>query len=1366
MLPTSQTHAHVGGAQTTQLSMTRPSRDNVVELREREWRTVSSAQRRLWVLDRLGAGAAYNLSAWFVSAQPFDLQTLRQAVVDLVRRHEPLRTTFVMRDGELRGVLREADDSCLEVEWLRGLAGDAAERRADCIVREVSARPFDLAAAPPVRFVLVRAETVDRLVFVGHHATVDGPSIPLLLDELLAAYEARRSGVDVPFEPLGTTYRDYVDWEAHQRATTPHLAYWKERLRGSPEMLDLPLDRPRPLQPDYAGASHEFSFGSELSQRLRGLRESQRVSSFMLVLALYQTLLARYTDQSTVLVGTPVSHRHTPAFQPLVGMLANTLPVRADIPVAITVGELLRQVRQSVLEAMEHASTPFEDIVDALKPGRTGAYMPYLQTAFVMETSSGPSRYHVESDAAFWDLTLFVWEDADRTLRGVWRYATAVFEASTVERFADHLVALAKGFAVGPQVRVHGVPLVTREEAATLSSWGGERGAVDERRIEAIFEACVRRSPDASAVVWGSDHLSYAELDARATAVARAIAPYGVEGRRVGVHASRSVAFVVAVLGILKARAAYVPFDPGHPADRLTFTARDADVALVLSERPEADVAWGAPVLDLRGHGVEQLGAAAPAPTAAPRVLDGRAEMGSSLRSTRAETAYVMYTSGSTGHPKGVPAPHAGVVRLVFDSDYVRFEPGDIVAMASNPAFDASTFEIWGALLNGARLVGIDRETLLSPERLQRTIREQRITVMFLTTSLFHQLAAVAPGMFRSLRYLVVGGEAVNPTWVRAVRQAGAPTHLINGYGPTENTTFSTAYDMTRADPQLARMPIGRPIAGSSCVVLDRVGGLAPIGARGELYVGGAGLSTGYLNREELTAERFVRHPFRHGARLYRTGDAVRWRSDGLLDFLGRLDRQVKIRGHRIEPGEIEHALAEIDGVAQCAVVAREGASEAQLVAYWVPREAAAPTSETIRGQLMRRLPDYMIPVAFVRLDRLPLTSNGKLDIDALPAVVPEDGAAPSEDETPRTATERMVAEHWAAVLGVSRVGRHDDFFVLGGSSLLALRAAALIESASGVPVAIGDIFAHPTVAAFASALGKGSDVEPLVREIRRGGSNPPLYWPPGLLGDSAGCDEILARIPPDQPVLTLRAPPPTAEAPSLVAMSRTLCDAVEQRHPTGPICLAGYSFAGLLAYQMAIELTERGRDVAFLAVLDAWPDDTPPRTWSERLAALRTMVSNAPLWVHEHIYRTFDRRTPRRLTQMFLSHVKDSIGLLKGTPRVDWKPEEIFEGHTLTNRMRETITRYIAAVATARFEPYPGRLVLFRSRVRPLVRPQPRDLGWANLVQGIEIIDIPGGHNTLMNPPHSLILAEKFVARLQETARQAAARKGSRADA
>lgn len=1298
----------------------------------------AAAQRRLWFVDRLGAGHAYNLSAWHWSDRPFELEALRAAVRDVAKRHQPLRTRLVAHEGDVRQVVESGSGPSFEIVDLTSRGGDAVTVRADLVVEELARRPFDLGAAPPVRLAVIRTVKGDGLVFVGHHALVDGPSLGIFFDETLAAYEARLRGEAPALSPLAATYGDYVAWETRHRETTDHLAYWKTTLDGSPLTLELPLDRPRPAERSYEGASYEFSFGLELSNELRALRQTQRVSSFMLILALYQSVLARCGDQETVLVGTPVSHRLTPEFRPLIGMFANTLPIRTDIPRGITVGELLRRVRVSVLGAMDHASTPLEDIIDALRPERHGAYTPYVQAAFVMHNGVGRDPYRVETRAAFWDLTLFAWEDDDHTIRGMFRYATAVFDEPTIARLSSHVVELARGFVSGPEASVHAIPLLGAHERQAILAWSSRPSVARDERVDTIFTRRVAATPDAPAVVWGNDRLSYAELNARAERLADALRHRDVEGRLVGLHASRSMDFVVAALATLKAGAAYLPLDPAHPAERLAFMLQDADVRVVLSDNPAEAPTTAVEVLPIGGGGEAPR---ATARTTTPRTGTAATDM-----------AYVMFTSGSTGRPKGVVVPHRGIVRLVTSTNYVEFEPTDAVAMASNTAFDASTFEIWGALLNGARLVGLDRETLLSPSRLADAIREHNLTVLFLTTALFHQIASLAPAVFERLRYLVVGGEAVAPAVVRAVVRAGAPTHLVNGYGPTENTTFSSAYDMVDVDLQVARMPIGQPIAGSSCYVLDANRALVPIGGIGELYVGGDGLALGYLNRPELTAERFVAHPFVEGARLFRTGDRARWRADGVLEFLGRTDRQIKLRGYRIEPGEIEHALLADSQVGHCAVILRDTASEPSLVAYWTASGAPAPGDSSLRERLRRTLPEYMVPTAFVQLAALPLTANGKLDVAALP--IPERRAADTpSSRPPSTPAERLVAESWSAVLEVDRPGVDDDFFVMGGTSLLALKLASRLEAASGRSVSIGDVFANPTIARLATVVtAERNDTDSLVREVRKGGSKPPLYWPPGLLGESAGCDEILARLPADQPVFTLKPPTIESSTDTLEAMSVRLADEIERHQPSGPICLAGYSFAGLLAYHIARELLLRGRTIPLLAVLDAWPDERPPGTAPQRLWAF---ACNAAPWVYENIVRT-RRRSWRMLARALALHVWNTAMLLLGRAPIPtlMEPDDIWEGRVLTERTREAVRHRVHVVDRSRFEPYPGRLVLFRARVRPLVRPQFRDLGWKDLVDELEVVDLPGGHQSLMLPPTSTVLAKELAEHLEAAAR------------
>jgi amino acid adenylation domain-containing protein len=789
----------------------------------------------------------------------------------------------------------------------------------------------------------------------------------------------------------------------------------------------------------------------------------------MTLLAAFQTLLYRYSGQEDIIVGTPIANRNRVETEGLIGFFVNTLALRSDLSGNPAFAELLGRVKEAALGAFAHQDLPFEMLVEALQPERDTSHSPVFQVMFALQNAPAEmgslkdvtvTPLNDQGTVAKFDLTLHIEEKSD-AISGSFEYNTDLFDAATISRMSEHLQTLLQGIVADPGNRVSDLPVLTgSERRRLLQEWNDTvRDYPKDKCIHELFEDQAEKTPDAVAAVFDDGQLTYRELNRRSNQLARYLRKLGVGPEvLVGICAERSVEMVAGLLGILKAGGAYVPLDPAYPRERLSFMLEDTRCPVILAQQrlvaglPDHEATLVR--LDADWEKISRENEENPA----SEVKDGH-------------IAYVMYTSGSTGRPKGICVPHRAIKRLVCNTDYVSLEPSDRVAQAANASFDAATFEIWGALVNGATLVGIAKETALSPQEFAAHIRERRISTLFLTTALFNQMAREAPGAFRSVRHLLFGGEAVDAGWVRDVIQNSPPKRLLHVYGPTESTTFTSWHLVTDAAQESATVPIGRPIAATQTYVLDRTLEPVPIGVPGELHIGGDGLARAYLNRPELTAEKFIPDPFSHepGSRLYKTGDLVRYQPDGALEFLGRIDHQVKIRGFRIELGEIETTLADHPAVKEAAVIAREDtAGDKRLTAYVVFEGEPGPASAELRAFLKERLPDYMVPSAFVFLEMLPLTANGKVDRKALPA---PDQNRPEQEESyvaPRTPAEVMLANIWTEILGVKQAGVHDNFFNLGGHSLLATQVVSRMREVFQAEVPLRSFFEAPTIAALA----------------------------------------------------------------------------------------------------------------------------------------------------------------------------------------------------------------------------------------------------------------------------------------------------------
>jgi amino acid adenylation domain-containing protein len=1034
-------------------------------------RPIGSGPQRLWFLDRMHPhNPAYHISCSvdFEAAEAPTLASAAGWLQALVDRHEGLRSRFPLVEGVPCQWVEPQDTVVLD----EVVVDDPAALQA---LEEARVRaPFHLAAGPLLRSTLWRLPGGRaRLLVAMHHAIADGWSFKVLLAELLAL----RRGETLP--PVGLQVGDFCAWQRRALAAgdwAPQIAHWRQRLAGNLDGLTLPGDRPRPAVMGQRGGRLVRPLPAALAREVRALGRQRGVTLFVALLSAYKALLAWYAQQDDIVVGTVVANRNRTEFESLVGFVVNMLTLRTDLADDPRFVDILQRVQRTVLDAHAHQDVPFETLVDELQPPRDPGRSPLFQIAFDLRDAAifrcndpGVRLSAMEADlgAVQYDLHLTFDERGD-ALTAIWQFNAELFDTATVERLADNYTALLLAATADPQTRLSRLPLPSAAEAAQLDAWNAT--ASDYPRdhcVHTLFAAQAARTPQAIAVAHGAERLSYAELDARANQLAHRLRALGVgPDVPVGLAMARTPALVVAILGILKAGGAYVPLDPEYPAERLAFMLADAAPPVVITQaslraRLPATAA-AVLVLDEDTTALAAMPATAPAPAMGADAL-----------------AYVIYTSGSTGVPKGVQVVHRSINRLVFGTDYVRFQADDRVAQVSVVSFDAATFELWGALLHGGTLVILDREVVLDPAALAQALQAERISVMFLTAVLFDRVARAHPQAFGGMRYMLYGGAAASVDAIRAVLEGGRPPqHLINGYGPTEVTTFAVTHDVRTVEPGAASVPIGRPIGNTTAHVVGRFGERVPIGVRGELLLGGDGVARGYLKRPELTAERFVPDRFcgQPGARLYRTGDVVRRRPDGLIDYLGRNDQQIKLRGFRIELGEVEATLCAIDGVHEAVVVVRTAADGDQSLAAYVTGQAGGPPPlpEALRQRLQAALPGYMVPGAIVVLARLPLSPNGKVDRAALP-----DPAALATSATGGTADrpqgdiERTIGEVWRQVLGLQRIDRRTNFFDAGGHSLKLAQVHALLSARLDRELTLVDLFRYPTIATLAAHLGR-----------------------------------------------------------------------------------------------------------------------------------------------------------------------------------------------------------------------------------------------------------------------------------------------------
>ncbi|MBB4636057.1 non-ribosomal peptide synthetase [Longimicrobium terrae] len=1059
---------------------------------------LSFAQQGLWFVEQLGdLGSTYHIPLRLRLRGDLDRAALARALEGIVARHEALRTTFVETNGVPEQRIGAADAAFHLADEDLGGRADADAELGRLMAREVRA-PFDLQRGPLIRGRLVRMAADDHVLLVTvHHIVSDAWSMGVFTRELVAGYTAAREGRAPELAALPIQYADYAAWQRRRvegEGIARQSEFWKRTLAGAPGLLELPTDRPRPAQAEHAGERLWVSLNETLTAGLKALSLRHGTTLFMTVMAGWATVLGRLSGQDDVVIGTPTAGRERRETEGLIGFFVNTLAVRLDLSGQPTVAELLARVRARALEAQHHQDIPFEQMVELVQPTRSLAHHPLFQVSFAWQSTPGAGGVvslpglEVEGVAmgtsdiqAKFDLSLALRETGDVIL-GDLTYAKSLFDRATVERWSGYLRRVLEQMVADDGRPVERLAMLSPDERARMvEEWNRTDAAIPASCVHTLFEAQARRAPDAPAVIFDGGSLTYGELNARANRLAHHLRGLGVvPGTRVALAMGRSPQLVEAELAVMKCGGVYVPLDPEHPADRLRGMLDDSAPAALLTTEEMAERFGG---LDLPVLAVD---AEAPAWASLPDTDPGVEGL------TPDHLAYVMYTSGSTGRPKGVMVPHRGILRLVIDNGYAEFGPDDRVAFAANPAFDATTMEVWAPLVNGGSTVVIGADTLLDAAAFARALREHGVTALFLTTAVFNRYAESIPDALAGLRHLLTGGEAADPSAFARVLAEGGPVSVIHCYGPTETTTYAITHPVREVAAGARTLPLGRPISNTRVYLLDAAGEPVPVGAAGELYIGGAGVARGYLDRPGLTAERFVPDPFggELGARLYRTGDLARWLADGTIEFLGRTDHQVKVRGFRIELGEIEARLLEHPAVREAVVIVREDApGDRRLVAYAAGDES--PGAEELRAHAGQALPAYMVPAAFVWMDALPLTPNGKVDRRALPA--PEgDAFAARAYEAPAGAAEQAVAEIWAEVLGVERVGRRDDFFGLGGHSLLAVQVISRIRQALGVETALGELFTRPVLADFARELQGAARAQlPPIQPVRGDGPVP-----------------------------------------------------------------------------------------------------------------------------------------------------------------------------------------------------------------------------------------------------------------------------------
>ncbi len=1303
------------------------------------------SQEAFYYLERLQPETSpFNIAVRFRIEGPIDPQILEMAFRDIIVRHESLRTQFEEDQGELLQVV--VPEAAFQLRILDLSAWSAPEREAE-ILRlgtEEAVRPFAMEKAPLMRAELIRMSAEEHILHVTlHHAVSDGWSIGILIDELAANYQAITQNVPAALDPLPIQYPDFAVWQREFLGgpeVEKQLEFWKEKLRGHVEP-EFPTDRPRPAVKRWNGDIVSELLPVDLTDRLRTIAVTNGATLFHVFLAAFKILLNRYTGSEDIAIGTPIAGRSRAELEPLIGTFINTVILRSDLSGDPDFQTLLHRIRDTALQALSNQDLPFESLVRALRPRRDAGRNPLFQINFthqrdfVKPVEFGAARLtaipSLPSGAIF-DLHFFMVERGD-----VWRascdFNTDLFDRSTALRFLGHFRTLLESIAAAPQGKVRDLNILTPEETALLRSWSGHAAAYPrDASIGSRFEEMAARYPERTALTCGGDSLTYSELHARSKILAAVLREHGARpGEKVVVLAGSSLDSITAIVAIVFSGAAYVPIDPECPPERLAGLIRDAAPRMVLAS-PESAALVPRESCPVWIFGRLPEPAAPPAMATQPAALD---------------PAYVMYTSGSTGRPKGVVIPHRAVLRLVCGNDFMDIASDDVFLQAAPLPFDASTFEIWGPLLNGGLLV-LPETGANSLDDVARLIRTHRITTLWLTSGLFQVMIDERLDALKGLRNLLAGGDVLPAAHMRRAL-AGLPgVRLINGYGPTENTTFTACHTITAEDLERETVPIGKPIANTTVWILDHEGRPAPLGVPGGLFAGGDGLALGYLNNDALTRERFVSSPVpgQNGERLYATGDRARWRSDGTIEFLGRDDRQIKVRGFRIEPAEIESVLSALPGIGQCLVGAHgTDAGSKSLVAWIAPLRDHRLERTEIKARLTEKLPAHLVPDAIVFVDAFPLTPNGKIDRDALPAPG-ETGRPPSAP--PETQTEKSLAAIWEDLLGIRTIGRDDDFFDLGGHSLLGLRMFSRLRAEFHSSLPLTSLLRAPTIRSLSAVLDREAAGENLdeacsiLAPIQPAGDRLPFFCVHGGDGGVLFYRNLAEHLDHDRPLYAIEAPALSLSGEIRIGAVESIAaeylKLIRQRQSQGPYHLGGYSFGGVVAYEMARQLKNEGEDVAFLALFDTMSPAAPGSPYNALERLIKFWNAQTDTGFAGRI-----QRLAQRLCERAADRIHDATGLFPtraNTPPAAHNDSRIAE---LCNAHLEVMRAYTPG-------PYPGRLTLFKTPDVDDIYEFPEDYGWGPLAEQIEIIIVPGRHLTLFDRENVGILGRELRRILQ----------------
>ncbi len=1331
----------------------------VLQAKRADHLPLSFAQERLWFLYQMEPNAAYNIPYGVRLTGPLNVQVLEQCLNEIVRRHEALRTRFETVEWQPVQVVQKAEPLKIILTDLAAMGRTEAEAQAMKLGLEEARRPFDFKESTMMKVRLFRLAVAEHFLLLNlNHIASDGWSLGVLFSELEALYGAFVEGRPSPLKELPVQYADFAVWQRQWlqgEVLDKQLGYWKKQLEGAPKILELPTDRPRPAVQSYRGAIVCEKLPGPLMEKLQELSRDQGTTLFMTLMSAFQVLLHHYSGSEDILVGTPIAGRHYAEIEGLIGFFVNTLVMRGNLSGDPSFQTLLGRTRDTALEAYAHQDFPFERLVEELHPQRDVAHTPIFQVLFALQNMAGEELklpgleavpVTLDSGTAKFDLSLFM-REREGWLETIVEYNTDLFDEQTIKRMLGHYQTLLEGIVAHPEEKISWLPLLTEgEKRQILVEWN--RTDVDYPKdlcLHELVQKQAERTPDAIAAVFEGKTLTYRELNSRANQLARHLQALGVgPDSLVGICVERSLEMVVGVLAILKAGGAYVPLEPEYPKERLAFMLEDSGVAILLTQ---AHLVAALPAcnarlirLDADWPAIAEVSSANVENTASPHHL-----------------AYVIYTSGSTGKPKGVSLSHQAAVHSTWARLIYYEQPVDSFLLLSSHAFDSSVAGIFWTLCQGGKLIlpapGEERD----PIGIIKLISQHKISHLLCLPVLYDLMMSGENHLieYHSLQVVIVAGEACPTGLPLKHRQKVPQAKLYNEYGPTECAVWSTVCQIDQPNQQFARngLPIGRPIANAQCYILDKHSKPVPIGITGELCIGGPGLARGYYKRPELTAEKFVANPFSTNphSQLYKTGDLARYLPDGNIEYVGRVDHQVKVRGFRIELGEIEEVLNRHSGVLNNVVVVREDTpGDKRLVSYLVSRNGPITSSE-LREFLRSKLPDYMMPAAFVTLPTLPLNPNGKVDRKALPKpeFEPADKSAP-----PATLAEIILARIWREVLGLKQVSVHDNFFESGGHSLLAVQLIGRINKSFNLNLPIPVFFQNPTIRGLAAALDweNHGKREPKLIQLQPGRSEGTLF----LLDISIGLCRLAQNLEGTSPAIYGTVVPlsrKTFEAasdnepdklPTLQELAAAHTALIQSQVPSGPCLLAGHSFGGMLTFEVAHQLQQMGRKVEMIFLLDSWA--TRPVWWKKFKILTPARIRQSISFRASYLWSTARNKVLRMLRQPTSASPPGAgavADLYKINHPIGDVPWEIWE------------KIYRKARKHYKLVPVESRAVLFRAQHNADVSylyPVHPNLGWDGLFKnGLRMMEIPGNHLSLLKDPQAVILADRIKECLKE---------------